>query len=133
MIITGKGNYNNTTTKTQTFTISKADISTAVIDAIAAQTYTGSAITPTPAVTWGGKTLKAGTDFTYSYANNTDAAQSTDTPAPTVTITGKGNFTSSASTKFTILDRVASIDLGGRTFRTYYNASETYPYSCQYH
>ena len=125
MIITGKGNYSNTSTKTQTFTIARADISTAVIAAIDAQVYTGSAITPTPAVTWGGKTLTADTDFTYSYTNNTDAAQSTDTPAPTVTITGNGNYTGSATTKFTILDRVASINLGGRTFRTYYNASET--------
>ena len=125
VIITGKGNYSNTSTKTQTFTIARADISTAVIAAIDAQVYTGSAITPTPAVTWGGKTLTADTDFTYSYTNNTDAAQSTDTPAPTVTITGNGNYTGSATTKFTILDRVASINLGGRTFRTYYNASET--------
>ena len=36
-------------------------------------TYTGSGFTPTPVVTLNGATLTAGTDFDFSYANNTDA------------------------------------------------------------
>ena len=39
----------------------------ASVSAIQAQTYTGSAITPTPTVKLNGTTLTAGTDFTYSY------------------------------------------------------------------
>ncbi len=44
---------------------------------IAVQTYTGSAITPTPAVKLNGTTLTAGTDFTFSYKANTNAGVAT--------------------------------------------------------
>ena len=36
-------------------------------------TYTGAAFTPTPVVKLNGATLTAGTDFTFSYENNTNA------------------------------------------------------------
>ena len=125
--ITAKGNYSGM--RTVYFTIEPADISTPnalVFASIEDQTYTGSPITPTPAVTFNGNTLKAGTDFEYSYSNNTVAAQSTDKPAPTVTVTGKGNYKNSASTTFTIKDRAVSIDFKGRTYHTFYNGSESF-------
>ena len=45
----------------------------AVMDAVPDQTYTGSAITPEPTVIAGSLNLTKGTDYTYSYENNTDA------------------------------------------------------------
>ena len=41
------------------------------------QTYTGSAITPEPLVQTGSLILTKGTDYTYSYENNTDAGTAT--------------------------------------------------------
>lgn len=103
--IKGMGNYDSKTTENGHFTIAQADFTTTTLLSIAAvadQTYTGSEITPTPAVTFNGTTLTAGTDFEYDYANNTDAASSSATPAPTVIVNGKGSFTGSNSVKFTI-------------------------------
>jgi hypothetical protein len=71
--ITGAGNYTGTTT--QTFAIVAKAASTLSIDAIASQTYTGSALTPTLVVKDGGLTLILGTDYTVSYSNNTNVVQ----------------------------------------------------------
>ena len=123
-------NYALPTTVTQTFTIDPVDLLTSAaitIDAVSDQIYTGSAIEPTPEVKFNGNKLVAGTDFNYNYSNNTDAAQSSDTPAPTVTITGMGNFTNSVPVKFTIVDRVASVTFGsGRYFKTFFDANESF-------
>ena len=91
---TGKGIYSGTLKKT--FTIKPAAISKATTGALAAKTYTGSALKPAPTVKFGGKTLKSGTDYTVSYKNNTNAGTAT------VTIAGKGNFTGSMNKTFTI-------------------------------
>ena len=48
-----------------------------VIAEIADQTYTGSAITPEPTVTIGSLSLTKGTDYTYSYTNNTNVGTAT--------------------------------------------------------
>ena len=48
-----------------------------VIADIPDQTYTGSAITPEPLVQTGSLILTKGTDYTYSYENNTDAGTAT--------------------------------------------------------
>lgn len=81
-----------------TFTIKKASIKSAVIGAITAVKYTGSAITPTPAVTFNGKTLTKDTDYTLSYENNTEPSA-----AAVVMVEGKGNFEDTALKFFTIL------------------------------
>jgi len=87
-----------------TYKINPKTIAGVTIADIAAVTYKGSAWTPTPQVKDGSTTLTAGTDFTFSYENNTNAALSTAASAPTVTVTGKGNYDSatSANKKFTI-------------------------------
>ena len=92
--ITGKGNY--TGSKSANFTITAVNLSGASVSGISNKTYTGSAITQTPAVTYSGKTLTLNTDYTVSYSNNTNAGTAT------VTITGKGNYTGSKSVTFTI-------------------------------
>ena len=72
----------------------RIDLSMAVVTA-AAQTYSGSALTPTPTVTLGGETVPS-TGYDVSYSNNTNAGTAT------VTITGKGDYTGTASGSFTI-------------------------------
>ena len=92
-----------------------ADVTTAKIiqdswiEAIADQAYTGSAITPAVTVKDGSTTLEQGTDYTVSYSNNTNAALSTAENAPTVTITGTGNYTGTATKTFTINKAAATI------------------------
>lgn len=91
-------NADYTGEKEYTFTISPKDVTANMIGAIAAQEYTGSAITPTPEVKDGNATLTAGTDFEFSYNKTTDVSENT----ATLTITGKGNYTGTASRTFTI-------------------------------
>lgn len=128
VIITGTGNYTGTNS-TKTFTIDQVDMSTSTditIEAVPDQTYTGSAITPTPTVKFKGNDLVAGTgnDFVYGYLNNINLASSTDpTAPPTVTITGNGNFKNTTSVKFTIKEQEASVNFGTRDYITFYNST----------
>ncbi|MBR3158946.1 MAG: carbohydrate-binding domain-containing protein, partial [Atopobiaceae bacterium] len=92
-------NYKLPKKATQAFTIAKATPAKAKLTSIAevaAKTYTGKAIKPTPAVKAGKATLKAGEDFTYSYKANVNAGTAT------VTAEGKGGYTGSVSTTFKI-------------------------------
>ena len=130
VVVTGKGNYSGTAT--QTFTIAAKDLASATVtvDATQTYTYTGAAIEPNVSsvsikLTEGADVatnLTAGTDYTVTgYANNTDAALATaETNAPTVTITGKGNFTGTATGTFTIaqakLSAVTIAAIGNQTF-----------------
>lgn len=78
------------------FTIDPADIGSATIH-VPAQVHTGDALMPEPTVTWKRTALTPGTDYDVSYANNTDIGQGL------CTVTGKGNFTGSASASFDIV------------------------------
>ena len=91
-------NENYTGSVEYTFTISPKNVTAGMIDTIAAQEYTGSAITPEPVVKDGEVTLVSGTDFDFSYGKNINAGENT----ATVTINGKGNYTGTASRTFTI-------------------------------
>ena len=89
-----------------TLTVGKKALTNNMIATIADQTYNGTLIKPEPAVTFNNMTLAKGTDFTYSYQNNVNAAQSTAQSAPTVTITAVSNstkYSGSASKTFTIV------------------------------
>ena len=70
------------------------------ISEISNQSYTGSAITPEPTVIYDGMTLELGRDYTLSYGNNLNVGTAT------VWINGKGNYSSSISTTFTIIKKV---------------------------
>ncbi|MBQ8151199.1 MAG: fibronectin type III domain-containing protein [Firmicutes bacterium] len=83
------------------------DISNATISPIADQTYTGKAITPTVTVTYGSTVLTKDTDYTVSYSNNTAVGTAT------VTIQGKGNYSSTATSIFKIVDASGSGQGGG--------------------
>ena len=73
----------------------------ATMDNIPDQTYTGSAITPEPTVIAGSLSLTKGTDYTYSYTNNTNVGTAK------VTVTFKGDYASlgSVEKEFTIVPK----------------------------
>ena len=66
-------------------------------------TYTGAAIKPVPNVYYGDMPLVAGTDFTYSYKNNINAAMTKN--KPTVTVRLKGNYSGTLTREFEIQPR----------------------------
>lgn len=78
------------------FTITAADLSGCTFAPIADVTYNTKAHTPEVTVAISGRTLEADKDYTVSCASNVNAGTAT------VTVTGKGNFTGSANTTFTI-------------------------------
>ena len=76
--------------------VAPKDISTLTVDAIPAQTATGSALTPTVTVRHGDAVLAAGTDYTVTYTDNTAVGTAT------VTITGMGNYVGTLTATFAI-------------------------------
>ena len=94
-ILTGTGNYTGSVTKD--FTIKPLDISR-YSASLSQYSYTsdGTEKCPNVTVTYGDKTLAAGTDFTVSYKDNVKEGTAT------VTITGAGNYTGIINTTFTI-------------------------------
>ena len=98
--ITVTGTNRCTGTITKNFTIEKQSIKGLKFK-LAKSTFTCTGKELKPAVSVSG--LKANTDFTVSYKNN-------KTPgAATVTITGKGNYTGTATLSFTITPKGTSI------------------------
>ena len=95
IIITGIGDHFTGLTE-KTFTINSAEISGCTFAPIADVTYNTKAHTPEVTVAISGRTLEADKDYTVSCASNVSAGTAT------VTVTGKGNFTGSANTTFTI-------------------------------
>ena len=108
--------YTNVVVVSDTVDVARKDVTAAMIAGIPAQTYTGSAIQPKPAVT-DGVALVEGTDFTYSYGANTDVAA-----GGKVTITGQGNYKGTADKTFTISPK----DINGASISL---ASASLPYS----
>ena len=92
--ITGKGDYSGTIEKK--FNITAKALTANMVQPIASQPYTGSAIEPTVTVNVGKKTLTAGTDYTVTYKDNTNVGTAK------VIVTGKGNYTGSVEAKFNI-------------------------------
>ena len=74
----------------------KGKISDSSISAIKTQSYTGKAVSPAPAVTYGGKKLVKNTDYTMSYSKNTAIGQAS------VKITGKGLYKGTKTVNFNI-------------------------------
>lgn len=93
VIVTGKGNY--TGTANGSFTISPAGLAGAKVSA-ANQTFSGKTLSPSVTVKLGNRTLSNGTDYSVSYSNNLHAGTAK------ATVTGKGNYTGTASGSFTI-------------------------------
>ena len=89
-----------------TFNIDAKELTEDMIGAIADQTYTGNALEPAPVVTYNGMTLNAGTDYTVTYEDNTNAGLATLTIASTAT---NNNFTGTAQKTFNILKANATV------------------------
>ena len=87
---------NVTKTAKQSITVKPKALTANMVQSIASQPYTGSAIEPTVTVKDGRKTLNAGTDYTVTYKDNTNVGTAT------ATVTGTGNYTGSVETKFNI-------------------------------
>ena len=79
--------------------VNRKAVTADMIADIPAQEYTGSAIEPDFEVKDGTTLLNPGADFTYNYSGNTNPGTAT------LTITGKGNYTGTASRDFTISPR----------------------------
>ena len=117
---------------TWTFTMPEANVWVVVtyaknlqdawIEAIADQTYTGSAIEPTIEVKDGETTLTLNTDYTVAYSNNVE------TGTATVTVTGTGNYSGTATANFTIVADKSALNTAITEAEAYYNSiSETNP------
>ena len=94
--VTSNDNSSYKFTATKNFTIAQAPISGAMIADIADVTYDTKAHTPEVTVTFNGSKL-TDADYTVSYSEDCINAGTV-----TVTVTGKGNFTGTASKTFTI-------------------------------
>ncbi len=82
--VTGIGNY--TGTKVLTFEITKRNITSVSVKGLEEKKYTGGKLTQSLKLTYAGNTLKNGTHYKLTYANNVKAGTAS------VTITGIGNF-----------------------------------------
>ena len=109
--IEGIGDY--FASATRYFTINRLYIHNASIASIANQQYTGSALEPKLQVSYGGRQLVENVDYTVRYSNNVEVGTAT------ATITGKGNYSSTKSTTFTIEKKPdgssGNTDSGGST------------------
>ena len=92
-----------------------------VIDNIPDQTYTGSEIKPEPLVMAGSLNLTKGTDYVYSYTNNTNVGTAK------VRATFQGNYASlgHVEKEFTILPSTVMVSVTGNGTVTYNDRSAT--------
>ena len=118
--ITGKGNYTGAATASYTITpktVNKEMILLSSENLI----YTGSIIKPTVTVKDGSKTLIENTDYTLT----NDGGKEVGTYS--LTITGKGNYTRTASRTFNIITKGASVFSVSDIASVIYNGSEQEP------
>ena len=117
--ITGKGGYDGT--RTATFKIASKSIASEGISVaeIGDQTWTGEEIKPNVVVKNGDAVLVNGTDYTFTYLNNTNAGMAT------VTITGKGGYDGTKTATFNIVKSLRSGSTSGITFEKIANQEWT--------
>ena len=113
LTITGTDNY--TGSKSTTFTIGKKTLADAIIAAIENHTYTGTPFTPVPTVS--DIIGITASDYTVSYANNTNAGTAT----LTITATASGNYSGTASANFaidkaTLTPSISLTDIAGKVY-----------------
>ncbi len=99
---------------------SKIDLSSATVNSIDSQTYTGSSIEPSVTVTLNGKTLKLNEDYNLIYSNNVNVGTAT------ITINGIGNYTGSKKINFNIVPKkldISSATVNSIGSKTYTGAS----------
>lgn len=121
MTVTGNGNYTGTVERE--FTLEQVDLSGIEITGISSTyTYTGSAIEPKPTVTMDGQKLTAGTDYTISYENNTNAG------VATMRITGTDtHYSGSREVTFSILRRSIHLSKANEIGKQIYTGKDITP------
>ena len=103
---TGINQYTGSVTKTYTISKVQADTLEIYLDDADAVPYAKDGATPRPRVYFGSILLQEGVDYKVSYSNNKKLATSSDKKAPSLYITGMGNFTGNTKknpVKFTIV------------------------------
>ena len=113
--LSGSSNYRPASDWYEVTVVAK-EVAATMIGEIAEQTYTGSPLTPAVVVTDGDATLTEETDYTVEYTNNTETGEAT------VTITGKGNYTGTVSTTFTIVADKTTLDAAITDAAAYYES-----------
>ena len=113
--LSGSSNYRAASDWYEVTVVAK-EVAATMIGEIAEQTYTGSPLTPAVVVTDGDATLTEETDYTVEYTNNTETGEAT------VTITGKGNYTGTVSTTFTIVADKTTLDAAITAAADYYES-----------
>ena len=108
-IVANRSGIADVYTNTQS-TSARISVSKATVAKVADKPYTGKAVKPTPKVSYGGRTLTRGTDYTLSYANNTKAGTAT------ITVRGKGAYTGSKKVTFKIVAPTASYSVHVQTY-----------------
>ena len=112
--VTLKGNPNkglNAKNYTVYFNITRKDVSDSdvITTSPADLTYDGTARTPAlNTISYKTKTLKAGSDFTVTYTNNTNAGNGTATTSPYASVWGTGNYKGEKRVYFVIKPRSMS-------------------------
>lgn len=122
IIYTGINKYTGSVKKDFTITkynlLTGADVySTVDVDYNHTVAYQKGETRPSVTVTFKGNLLKAGTDYTIKYTNNTTVGSTTKKPA--ITITGKGNFTGTITRNFVITKAdisTATVSVGDVTY-----------------
>lgn len=106
IIITPVDGSSYTGSTSQTFTIAPCDLSEATVSTEqSTYIYTGLAIEPDVTVVLDGKTLTKNVDYTVSYNKNVDAGTAV------INVRGKGNYTGSVESAFTIEKPVPESDI----------------------
>jgi hypothetical protein len=82
---------------------SRQNISSASAAAIPNKTYTGKALKPSVKLTYGGKMLRSGTDYTLAYSSNTTSGKAK------ITVTGTGDFTGTKTVYFKIVPKKSAV------------------------
>jgi len=94
-------NYSGSLSKT--FKITKREIPFSSIILKEKQIYVKGGVKPVPEIEVDGTKLVSGKDFTLSYKNNSSVNDGSGNKVPSVTITGKGNYSGKHSLYFVIL------------------------------
>lgn len=102
IVVEGKGNYKGSVVVSYEITKKSINSNDIQIEYNKDHNYTGREITPDVKIIFNGKELVYGYDYDLTYSNNINVAKESDTNAPTVTITGKGNYDGSIDKKFNI-------------------------------
>ncbi len=102
--VNGMGDY-KMFESSASFSIITADIKRASVSPIADQEYTGSPVKPMIVITYNGKLLKEGTDYSVRFNNNVKSGEAT------ATVRGKGNFSGERTLKFNISEETPSFRL----------------------